>query len=66
MAIDPICGMDVKEDASFKVQKDGQVYYFCSAYCKDKFLTGSSSQDKPQELSDTTKVIYTCPMHRNS
>jgi YHS domain-containing protein len=28
---DPICGMDVKENSPFKAQKNGQVYYFCSA-----------------------------------
>ena len=55
--------MDVKEDTFFKIQKDGQVYYFCSAHCKDKFLSSSLSEKKPDKLSAKAKVIYTCPMH---
>ena len=59
---DPICGMDVKEDTSFKVQKDGQVHYFCSAHCKDKFVKNSSVK-LHVVASSSAKVIYTCPMH---
>ena len=60
---DPICGMDVDDNTSINTEKDGQVYYFCSAHCKDKFL----SQAPPVKLKNIpvslAKVIYTCPMH---
>src|SRR3989338_204149 len=64
MAIDPICGMNVKEDDRAIVLKDnGSVHYFCSEHCKKKFL-----QQKPQKapLVKTEaegKTVYTCPMH---
>jgi P-type Cu+ transporter len=37
-AIDPICGMKVDSASSFKVEKDGKTYYFCSEHCQKKFL----------------------------
>ncbi len=42
MPKDPICGMTVDENTSLKTEKDGQKYYFCSAHCKDKFLSQNS------------------------
>ena len=35
---DPICGMDVDSNSTFKVEKDGKNYFFCSQSCKDKFI----------------------------
>ncbi len=55
--------MDVKEDTSFKIQKEGTLYFFCSAHCKDKFMTGFSNDVKPEKSSARTKMTYTCPMH---
>lgn len=38
MAIDPICGMTVREDAArFFSDYAGRRWYFCSAFCKKKF-----------------------------
>ncbi|MFQ5737165.1 MAG: YHS domain-containing protein [Thermodesulfobacteriota bacterium] len=38
MALDPVCGMDIKEeDATGKVEYEGRTYYFCSEGCKEKF-----------------------------
>ncbi len=62
MAIDPICGMTVKEDTPFKVKKEEQVHYFCSAHCKDKFLSTTPVSEKSKSMS-SAKLIYTCPMH---
>lgn len=62
MAIDPICGMTVKEDEPFQVQKDGRMHYFCSAHCKEKFLSAAPAP-KEIEQSSSAKLIYTCPMH---
>jgi len=36
---DPICGMPVEpKKAKFKIMVRGRVYYFCSEYCKRRFL----------------------------
>lgn len=38
MAQDPVCKMDVNEEAaSGKVEYEGRTYYFCSAGCKEEF-----------------------------
>ncbi|MBI3652709.1 MAG: YHS domain-containing protein [Acidobacteria bacterium] len=35
---DPICGMQVDEqNAAGKSEYQGQIYYFCSPACKNKF-----------------------------
>src|SRR5262245_4212434 len=38
MAKDPICGMTVDESTSLRAERDGQTFYFCSEYCRQKFL----------------------------
>lgn len=36
---DPVCGMPVKpREARFKIEVRGRAYYFCSEYCKRRFL----------------------------
>jgi Cu+-exporting ATPase len=36
--IDPICGMQVKEqDAAGRAEYEGTTYYFCSPACQRKF-----------------------------
>jgi P-type Cu+ transporter len=37
MAIDPVCGMQVNEKSSLKLEKEGKTYFFCSRYCLEKF-----------------------------
>jgi len=64
MAIDPICGMNVKEDDRAIVLKDdGPVYYFCSDHCKKKFLEQKSQKVQPVKTKADEKIYYTCPMH---
>ncbi len=36
--IDPICGMTVDEANAIKATREGRDYFFCSSYCRDKFL----------------------------
>jgi putative ABC transport system ATP-binding protein len=38
MATDPVCLMAVETGDGIHVDHDGQVYWFCSAYCRDEFL----------------------------
>ena len=68
---DPVCGMTVTAQSPNKHEYGGQLYYFCSAGCKTKFIA-----DPPRYLKlkheavvalDTFKAVagtvYTCPMH---
>ncbi|MFZ1700939.1 MAG: YHS domain-containing protein [Pyrinomonadaceae bacterium] len=35
---DPVCGMQIdEEDAAGQSDTNGQIFYFCSLHCKDKF-----------------------------
>jgi len=34
---DPVCGMKVKKEGSIKSAYLGEIYYFCSEYCKTEF-----------------------------
>lgn len=65
MAIDPICHMTVDEKSALKAERDGQVFYFCSSHCKEKFLDESGLKNKFPETAKKVqaKGIYTCPMH---
>jgi Cu2+-exporting ATPase len=36
---DPVCGMEVDKRKAVTLEKDGQVYYFCSEHCKKQFQT---------------------------
>lgn len=36
MAKDPVCGMTVKEEG-LKSIHNGEIYYFCSGFCKNLF-----------------------------
>ncbi len=37
MKTDPVCGMQVEEDSSHRVEYGGQVYLFCSDHCQHRF-----------------------------
>lgn len=67
---DPMCGMDVSEEAEFHTEHDGQTYYFCSEHClhkfteqPEKYLTGKASKNDDTDNPDDSSDIYTCPMH---
>lgn len=57
MATDPICGMEVDESTTLKVEQGKQVIYFCSEHCRKKFLGESS----PEPAARPSKAYY-CPM----
>ncbi|QDT52751.1 Silver exporting P-type ATPase [Caulifigura coniformis] len=38
---DPVCGMQVDESTPHRFEHDGQVEYFCSASCRQKFVANS-------------------------
>ena len=76
-AIDPVCGMTVDPDNpnGGSAQHAGQIYYFCSAGCRNEFLkeperfTGAKpiaveASTPSNAITETSKAIeYTCPMH---
>ena len=55
MAIDPICGMTVDESTGLRAERDGKTVFFCSDYCRRKFLGEAPAQP-------TTTKAYFCPM----
>ena len=73
---DPVCNMIIDENTKFTVEKNEQVFYFCSEDCLTKFNeepdryvknthTQCNHNNKKQDvvviLNKDTK--YTCPMH---
>jgi len=54
MAKDIICGMEVNEKEAIKVTKKGKDYYFCSPFCRDKFL---GIEDKRKEAERASEKI---------
>ncbi len=57
-AIDPICGMTVDSRTAISCEKDGKLWYFCSEYCRTKFLAPTSVSASPPPPGTT----YFCPM----
>ncbi len=46
MAVDPVCGMTIREDmATEKAEYDGKTYWFCAAGCRQRFV------DSPERYS---------------
>lgn len=38
MVTDPVCGTDVNpNDTEIQSERDGEMYYFCSIDCREKF-----------------------------
>jgi Cu+-exporting ATPase len=63
MAQDPICGMNVGEQKGIRLERDGEVYFFCSEHCRAKFLSGAKEIPPAPSAAQGRKTIYTCPMH---
>jgi YHS domain-containing protein len=45
-AVDPVCGMTVQTAGAKSAVHDGQVYYFCSQDCRQKFEAAPASYVK--------------------
>ena len=39
MATDPVCGMAVERERAFKLEWEGQLFYFCAKGCRDEFAS---------------------------
>ena len=70
---DPVCGMTVRPDGPHRHLHAGVEYRFCSARCREKFITEPerfvAREDIPTASAKAAApavsagVIYTCPMH---
>ncbi|WP_292983605.1 heavy metal-binding domain-containing protein, partial [Nitrosomonas sp.] len=66
VAIDPVCGMQVDvHNAKYHAEHNERTYYFCSAHCRDKFVTapGTYLASKASSGESMPDAVYTCPMH---
>ncbi|MDE2227772.1 MAG: YHS domain-containing protein [Alphaproteobacteria bacterium] len=54
-AVDPVCGMTVQTDGAKSAVHDGQVYYFCSQNCREKFEAAPASYAKPTTAAQGEK-----------
>lgn len=67
MATDPVCSMTVSHDSEHHHEYEGDVYYFCSQGCHDKFSAKPESylnkDNSNDEVEGDVDAIYTCPMH---
>jgi Cu+-exporting ATPase len=57
MAVDPLCGMTVDEQTALSAVRSGETSYFCSEFCRRKFLGLA-----PVPPAHTPTLPYFCPM----
>ena len=75
MTKDPICGMTVDETFALSAERGGQTFYFCSEYCRKKFLSPpavvpqlvqlgepSRGSQHSQPVTTVPSAQYFCPM----
>ncbi|HCI53201.1 MAG TPA: copper-transporting ATPase [Gallionella sp.] len=64
MATDPVCGMTVSADSTYRLVESGQTYLFCSVKCLAKFQANPTEYLKPA-VTATVQIagVFTCPMH---
>lgn len=51
-AIDPICGMAVDTNTALKLEIEGELHYFCSSGCRDRFVTQQGISGEVTSPSD--------------
>ncbi|MCZ8017972.1 heavy metal translocating P-type ATPase [Novosphingobium sp.] len=62
---DPVCGMTVDPaTTAHHAELDGQVWHFCSAGCRTKFVADPARYLEPQPTAEVPEgATWTCPMH---
>ena len=58
LVIDPICGMSVDPRTAIWCDRDGQRWYFCAEFCRNRFLNPVS----PAAETPPPGTSYYCPM----
>lgn len=64
--VDPVCGMEVDPATSaHRADFEGTTYHFCSARCRERFVTDPARYLSPRSEPEPTPAgtFYTCPMH---
>jgi P-type Cu+ transporter len=67
--VDPVCGMKVDPARTpHKAEHAGQIYSFCAARCRERFIADPQRYLGPAEAAGEkgpadAQAIYTCPMH---
>ncbi|WFL76137.1 heavy metal translocating P-type ATPase [Altererythrobacter arenosus] len=67
LVTDPVCGMTVDPaTTAHHAEHDGQAYHFCSARCRERFVTEpdrwlGDAPTEPEAVPEGT--MWTCPMH---
>ncbi len=68
MATDPICGMTVDESSPLHAAREGQMFYFCSDRCRQKFesagepLVARGDTENANVSNVRPTARYFCPM----
>ena len=69
---DPVCGMDVNPATTpHRAEHAGHGYFFCSAGCRDRFITNPAryvapdarKQEQMIPAAPPGETLWTCPMH---
>ncbi len=64
---DPVCGMNVTTASPHHHDHQGQLFYFCSRKCLDKFQVNPATYLNAKTIDSVpamaVDVEYTCPMH---
>jgi Cu+-exporting ATPase len=64
---DPVCGMEVPEDAPLRAEHAGRVYRFCNPRCRERFVAEPERWLAPREQTPPTVPSpgrrWICPMH---
>jgi len=55
---DPVCGMSVAEATPHRLEREGQIFRFCSASCRDRYAAGAAPK-----AAAPAGALHTCPMH---
>jgi YHS domain-containing protein len=55
--VDPVCQMKVESTKVKTIVRDGQVYYFCSPVCREKFEDNPQAYAKPASNLVTSKEL---------
>ncbi len=59
-AVDPVCGMTVRTADAKSAVHDGQVYYFCSQDCRQKFEAAPASYARQASASSPQERHHGC------
>jgi polyferredoxin/YHS domain-containing protein len=49
IAVDPVCGMQVRTGNAYRVVNEGTSFYFCSSYCRDAYKADPAAHLKAHE-----------------